>query len=57
MVSGVSVLSTVGESCTFLPFASPAVVQDSEGKAVATTSVSGGLLRFATTAGERYTIE
>ena len=58
VVLGVSVLSTVGGSCTFLPFlegGEPAV-RDSKGAKVPTTSVGDELRRFATSAGERYTI-
>ena len=58
VVSGVSVLSTVGGSCTFLPFCPEGepVVHDSKGTKVPTTRVSGELRRFATIAGERYTV-
>ena len=58
VVSGVSVLSTVGGSCTFLPFlegGEPAV-RDCKGAKVPTTSVGDELRRFETSAGERYTI-
>ena len=58
VVSGVSVLSTVGGSCTFLPFSPEGepVVHDSKGTKVPTTRVSGELRRFSTIAGERYTV-
>jgi hypothetical protein len=58
VVSGVSVLSTVGGSCTFLPFSlqGEPVVRDGKGTKLPTISVSGELRRFTTIAGERYTI-
>ena len=58
VASGVSVLSTFGGSCTFLPFCPEGepVVHDSKGTKVPTTRVSGELRRFATIAGERYTV-
>ena len=51
-------LSTFGGSCTFLPFCPEGepVVHDSKGTKVPTTRVSGELRRFATIAGERYTV-
>ena len=58
VASGVSVLSTFGGSCTFLPFCPEGepVVHDSKGTKVPTTRVSGELRRFSTIAGERYTV-
>ena len=57
VVSGVSVLSTVGGACTFLPFSAKSTVRDGKGKAVATAALRGGLLRFATSAGEQYDVQ
>jgi hypothetical protein len=56
-VSGVSVLSTVGGNCTFLPFeGGEPSVKGSKGDKVAIERVGDGLRRFLTSAGERYAI-
>ena len=57
VVTGVSVLSTVGGACTLLPFsAGQPAVRDGQGATVAVTRVRDRLFAFATRAGERYSI-